>query len=308
MSDTLLTPNVPARTWSEYLPTASRVRIAVIALLLAMVFWDPIRQALWRRWMVDPNWSHGWLIPLFSVYFLYSHRQRLFAAVPRANYWGAVILVLSLAVYFLCSWRLLMSYPQAVALVGAIFGVTLLLGGTEVIRVAWFPIAFLLLAIPLPTRIYVNLTMPQQAFASTAAAAIMPLFASGLYTEAQSVVIDYIMPGRAPGQLNVEEACSGMRLMMAFVTLGVAMAYLGERPAWQRLIMVLSCVPIALLCNTIRVTVTGLLYIYGHEDLAKGTPHTLLGIAMLAVALGCYFLIGLVLSRLFIEDKDEVEV
>ena len=70
-------------------------------------------------------------------------------------------------------------------------------------------------------------------------------------------MIDYLGPGGLSGQLNVEEACSGMRLMMAFVTLGVAMAYLGDRPAWQRVIMVIFCVSIAVLCNTIRVTTTG---------------------------------------------------
>ena len=104
----------------------------------------------------------------------------------------------------------------------------------------------------------------------------MPWFAKGLYTEAQAVVIDYVMPGRPPGQLNVEEACSGMRLMMAFVTLGVAMAYLRDRPAWQRIVMVLSCVPIAVFCNSIRVTTTGLLHVHGRQELAAGTAHQLL--------------------------------
>jgi exosortase len=102
----------------------------------------------------------------------------------------------------------------------------------------------------------------------------------------------------------VEEACSGMRLMMAFVTLGVAMAYLGDRPVWQRLVMVASCVPIAVACNAIRVTVTGLLHVYGRGELARGTPHQLLGFVMLAIALGLFSALGYVLSRLFIEESD----
>ncbi len=89
---------------------------------------------------------------------------------------------------------------------------------------------------------------------------------------------------------------------MAFVTLGVAMAYLGDRPTWQRLVMVFACVPIAIFCNTIRVTTTGLFFVYGHEDLARGTPHQLLGFAMLALALGSFSLLGYVLSHLFVED------
>jgi len=200
-----------------------------------------------------------------------------------------------------------MACPQSLSLVGTVFGATLLLGGWSVMRVAWFPIAFLFFAIPLPQSLYVELTRPLRELASTAAAAVMPLFIPGLHTQAQAVVIDYVRPGMAPGQLNVEEACSGMRLMMAFVTLGVAMAYLGERPLWQRVIMVASCLPIAVLCNAVRVTITGLLNITGHAEYAQGTPHQLLGMVMLLIALGCFALIGYVLSHLFVETAEDAD-
>lgn len=297
---------------------ASYARVAIVGLLLALVYWSSIKHHLVREWLADANWSHGWLIPVFSLYFLYSHREELARCRPRGSYWGAVILVLSLTMYFVAAWRLRMAYPQALSLVSSIFGATLLLGGWSVMRVAWFPIAFLVLAVPLPDRIYVELTLPLRMWASSAAAAIMPLLIDGLHTEAQAVVIDYMLPGKPPGTLNVEEACSGMRLMMAFVTLGVAMAYLGDRPLWQRLVMIAFCVPIAVFCNTIRVTTTGVLYILGDrptpwlewlgvyelKDLAQGTPHQLLGLAMLGIALALYAVIGYVLSHLFVEEPE----
>lgn len=287
--------------WGEIIPPAARIRLAVVAALLLVVYWRSIEAHLVQRWINDGNWSHGWLIPVFSVYLLASRREELAACRPRPNYLGAVVVLLSLAMYFIAAWRLRMSYPQALSLVGAIFGVTLLLGGWRVMRIAWFPILFLVLAVPLPDRLYVALTMPLRQWASTAAAALMPLFISGLHTDAQAVVIDYVMPGKPPGTLNVEEACSGMRLMMAFLTLGVAMAYLGDRPLWQRVIMVLSCVPIALFCNTLRVTVTGLFIVLDLGNLATGTPHQLLGIIMLLVALSLFALVGYVLRHLFVE-------
>ena len=272
------------------------------------IYWEPIRYGLIRRWLHDGNWSHGFLIPVFSFYFLASRREQLLGVRPRPYWPGAVILALSLALYFVSAWVWTMAYPQAVSIVGAVFGLTLLFGGWPVMRVAWFPILFLLLAVPLPARLYAELTLPLRMFASSAAAAVMPLFAPGLYAEAQAVVIDWSMPGGARGSLNIEDACSGMRLMMAFVSLGVAMAYLGERAAWQRIIMVLSCVPIAVFCNTIRVTATGLFYIYGCENLARGTPHQVLGILMLAIALGLYALIGYLLSHLFVDEPENEEV
>jgi len=292
-------------TWTGTISTPARIRIAVVALLVFAAYWGPIRHYLVARWIVDGNWSHGWLIPLFSVYFLVMRREDLARCTLKPNYLGAVILAFSLAAYFWSAWRARMAYPQSLSLVGTIFGATLLLGGWSVMRIAWFPIAFLFFAIPLPQSLYVELTRPLRELASTGAAALMPLFVAGLYTQAQAVVIDYVRPGMAPGQLNVEEACSGMRLIMAFVTLGVAMAYLGNRPLWQRVIMVASCLPIAVLCNTIRVTMTGLFTITGHAEYAQGTPHQLLGILMLLIALGCFALIGYVLSHLFVEAADE---
>jgi len=294
--------NLP-RTGGAWVSPAAVARIAIISALFVLVYWWPIRHSLVWRWLNDGNWSHGWLIPLFSLYFLGMRRQELEKCHPRPSYFGAVILALSLTVYFLSAWRLRMVYPQALSGVGAIFGVTLLMGGWSVIRIAWFPILFLLFAVPLPQGLYVDLTMPLRMMASTVAAGVMPLFAPGLHTEAQAVVIDYVFPGSPPGTLNVEEACSGMRLMMAFIALGVAMAYIQERPLWQRVVMVLSCIPVAVMCNAIRVTITGLLYVYGHASLARGTPHQLLGIAILGIALGLFALIGYVLNNLVIEDE-----
>ena len=298
-------PQSPA--WTGSISSLARIRIAVVAALVLAAYWGPIRHYLVARWLVDGNWSHGWLIPLFSVYFLVMRREELARCTPRPNYLGAVILAFSLAAYFWSAWRARMAYPQSLSLVGTVFGATLLLGGWSVMRLAWFPIAFLFFAIPLPQSVYVELTRPLRELASTAAAAVMPMFLPGLHTQAQAVVIDYVRPGMAPGQLNVEEACSGMRLMMAFVTLGVAMAYLGDRPLWQRVIMVASCLPIAVLCNAVRVTTTGLLTITGHAEYAQGTPHQLLGMVMLLIALGCYALIGYILSHLFVEAADEAD-
>ena len=292
-------------SWTRIVSPSGWFRIVVAVVLLAIAYRHALLQTLVGRWLSDGDWSHGWLIPLFSLYFLGTRRDELAKARVRPSYMGAIVLAVSLAGYFVSGWVYRMAYPQAVTIVGAIFGLTLLMGGWRVIRVAWFPIVFLLLAVPLPQRTYVAMTMPMRQIASSVAAAVMPLFASGLHTEAQAVVIDYVMPGMTPGTLNIEEACAGMRLTMAFVTLGVAMAYLGERPAWQRLVMVASCVPIAILCNAIRVTTTGLLYVHGHQELARGTPHQLLGIVMLAIALGLFSLLGYVLNRLLIDMPDE---
>ncbi len=221
-------------------------------------------------------------------------------------------ILLALAIYFWTLWVRPVSYVRPLCFVATIGGITLFLGGWQVLRVAWFPIAFLVLAIPLPQTLYVDMTIPLRKIASVVAATFLSALPD-LHTEVSGVVIDYIYRGTA-GSLNVEQACSGMRLTMAFVTLGIAMAYLGNRPYWQRAVMVISCIPIAVCCNIIRVTITGLLFVFQNEPIGQrlhldrltgDTPHALLGIAMLPVALGLFTIVGWVLSNLFVEDAEE---
>lgn len=299
---------IPTMSWSSararVLPVTI-IRITAIAGLFLFIYWGPIRHTLVARWISDGNWSHGWLIPIFSLYFLYTHREELGRAVANPTMWGVPILLATFLAFFYFAWWARMAYPQAITIVPAMIGLVLLLGGWNIFKVVWFPVAFLVLAVPLPQRTYFELTTPLRTLASKAAAAILPWLIPGLHTEAQAVVIDYIAPGSPPGQLNVEEACSGMRLLMAFVTLGIAMAYLGDRPVWQRIVLVAACLPIALFCNIVRVTTTGFLTISGHRDLAQGTAHQLLGLAMLVLALGLFSLLGYVLNNLFVDAAGE---
>jgi exosortase len=283
------------------------LQLVVVLGLLTLVYWDVLRGPVVGRWIEDDNWSHGWLIPVFSLYFLHANRAALLEAHRSTAWTGLLLLVGSLAIFFVSGWILRLTYPQAISIIGAMLGIALLLGGWQVIRVLWFPIVFLALAVPLPKRLYFEWTMPLREYATKVASAVLPILVPGLYTESQAVVIDYILPGAdgIRGRLNVEEACSGMRLMMAFVTLGVAMAYLKKRPVWQRIILVLSCLPISILCNAIRVTVTGLLHVHGLTEWAQGTPHELLGLAMLVLALGLFALLAYILEHLFVDAADD---
>ncbi len=288
------------RTWGQILSWGVRVQVAVVALLLVAAYWVPITDLIVYRWWNDPNWSHGWLVPLFSLYFLATQRARFSRVSARPSWVGLVVLLASLVAYFGFLLVLPMGYPRTFSIVPAIAGITLLLGGWRVLRLAWFPICYLALAVPLPDRYYFQITLPLRKVASAVASSLLAVI-TGAYTDASGVVIDYIHNGHV-GQLNVEEACSGMRLIMAFVALGLAMAYLGERPIWQRIVMVLACVPIAIVCNIIRVTTTGCMHIYDHKEWASGTAHELLGLAMLPIALGMFAAVGYVMKHLLVEQ------
>lgn len=302
----------PSPSLFEAIGRRGMIQIVVLGALLVKAFWLPLRETVALRWQQDADWSHGWLVPLFSLYLLSTRREELTVAERRPSYWGLAILLGSLACYCWTLWIFPVSFSRPYFFVTSIVGLTLFLGGWQVLRVTWFPTFFLFLAIPVPLGFYIDMTMPLRKIASTVAAGFLNLI-PGLQTEVSGVVIDYTYKGMA-GALNVEQACSGMRLTMAFVTLGFAMAYLGKRPLWHRVVMVLSCIPIAVFCNILRVTSTGVLYIFktepigqslGFENLSKGTPHALLGMLMLPIALGLFALIGWLLNNLFVETPDE---
>lgn len=276
----------------------------ILGAIIGFVFHSPI-DGMVSKWKTDGNWSHGWLVPVFSLYFLAIHRDQLKTAVIKPNYLGTLLIIAGMCLnYGARAWSY--DYPRLFAMIPCMLGLVLLIWGNQIFRVAWFPICYLVFAMPLPRSLYFNLTLPLREFASQVSGWVLGLL-PGVYTSVQGVVIEYERATVERGSLNVEEACSGMRLMMAFCSLGVAMAYLGDRPLWQRVIMIICCVPIAVFCNMIRVLVTGVVHVYGREDLAQGTAHGLLGLAMLPIALGLFALVGYVLSNLVVDVEEEPE-
>jgi exosortase len=190
-----------------------------------------------------------------------------------------------------------------IATLGAI---VLFLGGWRLVKYTWLPIVFLIFAVPLPRRYYVSLTMPMRHLAATVATALLNLV-DGMQATVNGVVIDVIYQGRQlEPSLNVAEACSGMRLLMAFLALGIAMAYLHYRPLWQRLILLASTVPIAIFCNIVRVTVTGFIYVLIHPKYTQGIYHDGLGLIMLPLAFCLYGFLVWFMSGLFINESDIV--
>lgn len=291
----------PIGTSSSGLSGASVLQIAVLAVLILLIY-QPALSGVVHKWANDGNWSHGWLVPVFSLYFLIVHRQELKAAPRKGSYFGVVLVLAALGLLYL-SYLRGFGYPQPFSLIPCLMGLVLLVGGWGVLKIAWFPIAFLICAIPLPQALYFDITHPLRRLASRVAGAFLGLLPD-VDTEVAGVVIDYSYRMRTSA-LNVEDACSGMRLMMAFCTLGIAMAYLGDRPLWQRLIMIACCVPIAVICNSVRVIITGMLHIYGYEELSQGTAHGLIGLAMLPLALGMFALCGWILKNMFVEAPEQ---
>jgi exosortase len=290
-------------SWRE-LSVHSYVKIAIIGGLFVYLFYNEI-ESIVGKWLTDSSWSHGFLIPLFSLYFIDQAKGKILNLQTRPNYLGLFLMICGIVFYF---FNIVSpsgyGYFRPTSMIATLGAVVLFLGGWRLVKYTWLPILFLVFAVPLPDRIYFRLTYPMQELAAQATTVLLNLV-SGMEATVGGVVIDVIYKGqKLDPPLNVAEACSGMRLLMAFLALGVAMAYLHYRPIWQRIVLLASTIPIAIFCNIVRVTITGFIYILINPKYAQGIYHDLLGMATLPLAFGLYGFLAWFMSSLFVEEAE----
>ena len=276
-------------------------RIGIMTVLFYLLFQQEITR-LFMLW-ATPNESHGLLIPAFSLYFLYQSREKIAAAQGKGSIVGFILLLLCLLGY-VASIIIKIGYFKPIMMIFTLAALVLTVGGWRIFKLVWLPILFMTFSIKIPDQIYTPLTMQLRVWASLFAATILDLI-PGVTCESTSVVIRGMYNGD-PIELNVADACSGMRLLRTFVALGVAMAWMEVRPTWQRIGLLISTIPIAIICNMLRVLLTGLIYIFVGHEYATGTLHSMLGLVMLAVAFGLYGSLTWVMNNFVVEDESDL--
>lgn len=294
-------PDVPLLpTWREALgPSGIMLAVALTALFIWLYQNQCYR--LYRMWQ-NPDWSHGFLVPLFCLYMVHARKEQLLSGAHSGSLWGLALIVSGVAAYaYFVVARI--GYPQDLSMLVVISGLVLLLRGWRTLKITLFPIGFFLLAIPPPDYVYKSFTQPLQQGAAKISTIVMNLF-PGAEVEQAGINIAYYLSGGRHGTFTVAGACSGMRSLMAFVALGLFMAYFAPRPLWQRVTMALCVVPVALFCNVVRVIITGSFQMYGHGNLATGTPHMVLGLLMFGLGFAIYGAILWALDHLFVEADE----
>ena len=223
--------------------------VAVAAVALALLFQNTFAY-LYGIWHQE-EYSHGFLIPLVSGYLLWQRRQLFERAPLRSSWTGVVVAAAGLAIYFVGSLASI-STVDTYALVIVLLGTALALVGWQAFRIALVPLALLFLMNPIPNFFYYNLSAELQLISSQLGVALMRLCGVSVFLEGN--VIDL-----GGYQLQVAEACSGLRYLFPLMTLGVIVAYLLRGPAWMRWLLFLSTVPITVLMNSVRIGVIGVL-------------------------------------------------
>ncbi len=249
---------------------------AICLTLLGLIFWTNLRHLV-HVWMTDENYSHGFLVPLISLYFANEAARRGPVALRAGVVPGLALLFLAICGRILATLVPIGVVADGALLVGLVGLFTLLLG-TDALRRHAFPLAFLVFMVPLPTALYSMIASPLQMMVSQVASALLNAMSIPVLREGNTMTL----PGDV--RLFVAEACSGMRQLTGFLALTTAVAFLSPRPAWYRVLVVVSSVPIALAANLARVTLTGWI-MYQDPRYAVGTYHTVEGLLMMGVGL-----------------------
>ncbi len=281
------------------------LKIAIVSGLMIATFWHNLVR-LWLKtnpFSGEPNWRHSVLIPLIGLYYLYVNRDDLIATPVRTAWSGLGILLFGLFVFAFAVWPGQNDWLKDLGMAITLFGVVALLCGWRVMRIAWFPIVFLICAFPWPELVYSYIASPLQRLA--ASVAVGTLRFTGV--TAMNAGTKIIIVGRdGPHTLNVAEACAGLRSLMTFISLGGAVAFLwSNRQLWQKILITASAIPIAVFCNVMRVTGQGYIDLWKGHEWSEGFAHQFVGIVMLAPGFLMILLTGWVLDKLFIEEVDE---
>ncbi len=195
-------------------------------------------------------------------------------------------------------------YLKDLGMIGTLFGIVLLMCGPSVMKIAWFPILFLICAIPWPGLVYSWVAEPLQTMAANVAVDVLKLSGVDSVCSGTKIII-FSSTLAQPRVLNVAEACAGMRSLMTFISVGGAIAFLSSRPLWQKLLIVFSAIPIAIFCNVMRISGQGLLDHYVSPEWSESFAHQFVGMMMLLPAFFMILGVGLLLDKLFIEEAEE---
>ncbi len=285
----------------EHAPILGMTRISpmvilagVLAASLLWAYW-PTLYDLERTWSRDPRYSHGFLVPVFALYVLWLRRARRLDRVDSS--WIGVLLILFGAFLNFLGAYSYFTWLDSISFLVSLAGLCAVLGGLAGLRWAWPSIAFLIFMVPLPYRIETALGTPLQRLATVVSTYALQVFGIPAFSSGNTIIInDYT--------IGIIDACNGLGASYMVLACAVGAALLIHRPLVDKIILIASAIPIALVANATRVTLTGVLHEVMGKGAAERVEHDLAGWLTMPLALALLYIEYQLLKRLFVEAPD----
>jgi exosortase len=283
--------------------TNSQKRVAILSsvlgVVLAWAYW-PTFGEIAVRWSTSTIYSHGYLVPVFAGFLLWHRRSMIRSESLEPSWWGLPWIALGAAIhlfgaYFFHDWA------SAASILPILIGIAISLGGDKLFRWSWPAIGFLVFMLPLPHRVETWLAHPLQRLATIGSTYVLQTLGFAAVAEGNIIIME-------DSRIGVVEACNGLGMLVTFFALATGVAMLMRSRFIDKAVILLSAVPIALLSNVIRITVTGILTETVGTTIAGVDVHDFLGYFMAPLGLGMLWIEKLILDRLLLEQPDNEEV
>lgn len=266
-------------------------------LLAGLVLWlyFPTLSRLIAQWWHDPNFSHGFFVPVFAGFVVWQEKARLSTIELAPSSAGVFFLAFGLCMLVLGQMGAEI-FLSRLSLLFVIAGLVIFFLGWSFFRAVFFPWAFLLLMIPIPAIVFNQITFPLQLLASKLASTVLPGLGVPVFREGNIIHLPAM-------DLEVADACSGIRSLMSLATLSVIYGYLTERSTPLRVLLALASLPIAVAANSSRIVITGLLVQYWDPEKAQGFFHEFQGWLMFVASLGMLYFLHKIIHLIWLEEK-----
>lgn len=264
-------------------------QLAVIAVLIGLLYYR-ILAALAADWWTDPNYSHGFIVPIFCGWVIWKERTRI-AGTPAKPSWSGLVVILGALVLLVLGVLGAELYCSRTSLLFLLAGLAIQFRGWRFFRALLFPWAVLFLMVPLPAIIFNQIALPLQFQASGLATGMLQLVGVPVLREGNVIQLPSLT-------LDVVEACSGLRSLVSLITLSVLYGYIFERRTWRRVVLILVAAPIAVVANGVRIMGSGILGQYWDADKAEGFFHLFTGWLIFVVSFGLMIILHSALSRM----------
>jgi exosortase len=269
--------------------------LGITTILAASLLWAswPALRAMAGRWLVDPRYSHGFVVVPFAAFLLWHRRDLLAKGAAGPSWWGVPLIAAGEALR-LAGARYYVAWFEAMSLLPSLAGLGLLVGGWRALRWSLPSILFLFFMLPLPYRAEMALGSPLQRIATLSSNYALQTIGFPAVAEGNVILLE-------DARIGVVEACNGLGMLFTFFAYAVATALVIRRPAVDKALIILSAVPIALAANITRIVVTGVLHETAGGRVADAVYHDLAGWLMMPLALGVLWAELSLLSRLLVE-------
>ncbi len=274
------------------------IKIGIMGVLF-LILYSPTFHMFIYDWNTNDNYSHGFLVPFIVAYLVWIKKEDLRKLQPKPSNLGLGVLIGGLLIYLIgtigAEW-----FVKRSSLIIVLAGLILYLYGAAHFRTLLFPLIFLIFMVPLPAIIYKTIAFQLQIFVSIISARLIDLAGVAVYRNGNILEV-------STGPLAVEEACSGMRSIMALLALSALFAYMMYSSRFKQGILVIAALPIAVITNIIRVTSTGILAHHFGREMAEGVLHDSFGWLVFVIAFILLFGLSKLLDRFLPEKRITTE-